>query len=163
MYLSQPSHGVVAVVSVHGDREFPVDAHGIDNVLRLQFDDIETSDPSDPESMHRTWTRDKWAKEVGRPMLAPSEEHAKAIIEFANSIRRIDGLALFQCQGGISRSSAAALLCLAVWTGEGHELYCANEFSRVRPSACPLLGLVALGDRLIQRHGCLLSAAKGLR
>ena len=156
MCLRQPEHGIAAVLSIHTHGEFPVDATGIEHVLSLQFDDVEMPSQSEGENLHRNWTREKWAKETGRQFTPPCKEDAQAIINFAHTIRTIDGIVLFQCQGGISRSSAAALVCLAAWTGPGWELFCVEELIRVRPGASPNRALVALGDELLELSGRLI-------
>ena len=91
-------------------------------------------------------------------MKPPTIDDAKAIIEFASSLADVSGTVLCQCQGGVSRSGAAALLCLATWTSGGDERYCMGELLRVRPCAAPLRGLVAFGDTLLGRGGKLVEA-----
>ena len=72
----------------------------------------------------------------------------------------MDGTLLCQCQGGISRSSAAALLCLATWTGPGREEYCIERLRAVRPSVLPHRNLVAFGDEFLGRKGKLLATLR---
>ena len=50
-------------------------------ICALQFDDVEISDPTDQLAIHRTWTQNRWAKEIGRPVVTAGKEHAQAIIE----------------------------------------------------------------------------------
>jgi predicted protein tyrosine phosphatase len=79
---------------------------------------------------------------AGRPMSPPTIEDARAIIDFADSIRDLKGTVLCQCQGGISRSPAAALLCLATWTQKGEEEYCMRTLRQIAPAAVPHRGLI---------------------
>ena len=149
---------VKAIICIYGAREFPVEAPAINNKLVLRFDDAEVVNMTDPEEGYRAWIRSKWATEIGRPTTPPNVADAKAIIEFANAAAGIEGTVLCQCQGGISRSPAAALLCLATWTGERREQYCMNELLRIRPCAAPHRGLVLFGDHLLGRGGKLIRA-----
>jgi predicted protein tyrosine phosphatase len=45
--------------------------------------------------------------------MPPTLEHARLIIDFAKSISEIEGGLLCHCLGDVSRSPAAALICLA--------------------------------------------------
>ena len=154
---------VEALISIHGLREHAVDAPWVAHQLVLRFDDVETANLSDPARAYAAWTRQKWAKEMGRPLTPPSAEDAKAIIEFARGITQLEGAVLCQCQAGVSRSPAAALLCLATWTGEGQEEYCVRHLLRARPCAAPLLDLISFGDDLLKRGGKLVDAVRRAR
>lgn len=149
---------VDALVSIYGEREYPLDAPGIGRKLELRFDDVPVVDLNDPVHGYAAWTRQRWAAEMGRPPKPPTIEDAKAIIEFARIIADVSGTVLCQCQGGVSRSAAAALLCLAVWTEAGDERYCIEQLLRVRPYAAPLRDLVAFGDKILGRSGKLIEA-----
>jgi predicted protein tyrosine phosphatase len=96
-------------------------------------------------------------------MVAPNMDDARAIIEFAHATRHVDGTVLFSCQGGVSRSAAAAMICLAAWTGKGREEYCAEMLLRVRPCASPNRSLIRFGDELLQRDGRLICAVRSAR
>lgn len=100
---------------------------------------------------------------VGLNFSPPTEAHARAIIEFARKIQPVDGILLRQCLAGISRSSAAALLCLTEWTGPGHECDCVEHVLAIRPAAQPHRDLVRFGDRILNRNGRLLAALDSLR
>ncbi|HVP12795.1 MAG TPA: hypothetical protein VMV94_16590, partial [Phycisphaerae bacterium] len=106
----------------------------------------------------RVRLRQRHSAEYGLRLIFPTIEHAKAVIDFAQSIREIEGTVLCQCQGGISRSPAAALLCLATWTDPGWEQYCVEQVLAVRPCAIPHPDLVAFGDELLHRQGKLVDA-----
>jgi len=146
---------VKAIISIHGLHEYAVDAPGVWRRLTLRFDDVDVPDPNDALGMYRSWVHRKWAAEIGRPMTPPSREDAEAIIDFARSIRDMEGTLLCHCHAGISRSPAAALLCLAAWTGAGREKHCVEQIMQNRPAAVPHLGLIAFGDTLLGRQGSL--------
>jgi len=159
MLLRQPAGAhVEAIISIHGSHEYAVDAPGVSRRLTLRFDDVDVPDPHDAISMYRSWVQFKWAEEIGRPVTPPRPEDAEAIIGFARSIEDMDGMLLCQCQAGISRSPAAALLCLAAWTGAGREKDCVEQIMRLRPAAMPHVGLVRYGDAVLGRGGEMVRA-----
>lgn len=163
MLRTRAAQEVEALISIHGQHEHAVDAPGIAHRLVLRFDDVETVNLSDPARAYTAWARQKWAKEMGRPLTPPSAKDAKAIIEFAREIAELKGAVLCQCQAGVSRSPAAALLCLATWTGGGQEEYCMRQLLRARPCAAPLLDLMSFGDDLLGRGGKLVDAVRRAR
>jgi predicted protein tyrosine phosphatase len=151
---------VKAIISIQGLHEVPIDAPSVPDRLTLHFDDVDPPHTNDRVAFYRAWVQKRWAKEVGRPLRPPTAQDARAIVEFAWKIRDInDGIVLCQCGAGMSRSPAAALLCLAAWTGVGNERYCVDEVLRVRPGATPLMGLVMLGDAELGLEGRLIIAA----
>jgi predicted protein tyrosine phosphatase len=155
-------HGVApkveAIVSIQGQRDPCIDCAGITHSLVLRFDDVDAPDPSDPMSIARFRVQQRRMADVGLTIRPPTIDHARLIIEFAREVSDVAGPVVFQCEAGISRSSAAGLLCLATWTGEGHEQYCVERLLRVRPAARPLKCLVAFGDALLGRGGTLVSS-----
>lgn len=164
MFLAQsPRPRVDAVLSIHGKREYAVDAPGVPHVRVLQFDDTELPDESESFAEARVAIRQREAAAIGLDLCPPSESHAKAILEFAEATRRADGFVLFQCLAGVSRSPAAALICMAAWTGVGHETECVKHLIDIRPCCQPHRGLVAMGDALLNRKRRLLSALDTLR
>jgi predicted protein tyrosine phosphatase len=157
MLLRRPQHGVTAIISVCGAREHRVEA-GVPHRLDLCFDDVDVPDHADVESMLRSSARSHAAQQTGLHLTPPSLEDARRIIDFARAIRDVDGAVLCQCGAGISRSTAAALICLATWTGPGAERACVDELLRVCPAASPHPDLVGFGDELLGRNGQLLIA-----
>ncbi len=159
MLLRSPeSRQVEAIISIHGRHEPPLTLSPPAHVLVLQFDDAEPLDLSKPLDALQSLIRQRQAAEDGRLIAVPTIEDAQAIIDFSRRIADIRGALLCQCQGGISRSSAAALLAIATWTGQGQEQYCMQQVLQIRPSAAPLLGLVTLGDNILNRGGKLVQA-----
>jgi predicted protein tyrosine phosphatase len=108
--------------------------------------------------MLRSQARSRAAEQTGLHVTPPRIDDARRIIDFARSIRVLDGTVLCQCGAGISRSTAAALIALATWTGPGTERECVEELLRIRPAASPHPDLVGFGDELLERNGRLLLA-----
>lgn len=151
---------VRAILAIHGRREFPVETDGVPHSLVLRFDDTEAPSATDPLHAARVRIRQRDAADNGLILVPPTLDHARAIIQFAQALRDLDGILLCHCMAGVSRSTAAALLCLATWTGPGRERYCIEHVLAVRPCAVPHADLVAFGDQLLQRDGNLMEAVR---
>jgi predicted protein tyrosine phosphatase len=149
---------VGAIISICGKRDYAVEAAGVEHTLVLHFDDVEVDDGTDPFSRYMAWARRRQAAQVGLEPVPPVRDDARAIIEFAESIKHIEGIVLCQCQAGMSRSPAAALLCLAAWTEAGEEAYCVTTVREARPAAVPHRDLVRFGDEILGRAGKLVAA-----
>ena len=63
---------------------------------------------------------------------------------------------LCDCEAGVSRSSAAALIMYACWLGPGREREAMERVLAQRPVAVPNRRMVGLADRLLDRGGCLI-------
>lgn len=164
MLLKKPeSADVQAIIAIHGQFEFPVESDAVSRILVLRFDDSEAQSATDPIEAARIRLRQREAAKSGRAPMPPTADDARSIIEFAESIRQMDGTLLCQCRAGISRSPAAALLCLATWTGPGRESECVGHLLSIRPSAVPHLDLVAFGDEELDRHGRLVEELRQRR
>jgi predicted protein tyrosine phosphatase len=161
MLLKQPEGAdMTKLITIRGQREFAVDAPHITHRLSLEFDDTEAPQPGDLLHASRIRLRQRASESIGLRVTPPTPEHAKAIIEFAKSIRDMDGALLCQCFAGISRSSAAAVLCLAVWIGPGREPECVESVRAIRPAAIPHPDLIRFGDKLLNRDGKLVDAIR---
>ena len=147
-----------AIIAIHSQHDHALATDSVPYQLVLEFDDCEVQSRSDILNAARTRLRQRHAEQFSLQLVLPTIEHAKAIINFAQSIREIEGTLLCQCQGGISRSPAAALLCLAAWTDPGWEDYCVRQVLAVRPCAVPHPDIVAFGDEILQRKGKLVEA-----
>jgi predicted protein tyrosine phosphatase len=147
-----------ALITIHGQREYPIEVPGLSAHLGLEFDDTVAPSPTDPIQAASVRMRHRQAAEIGLNLRPPTVEDAASIIEFAGAIRDTQGSLLCQCQAGISRSPAAALLCLATWTEPGQESHCVQHLLSVRPSAVPHSDLVAFGDTVLGRGGLLCDA-----
>ena len=158
MFLRGPSgRDVASVISIHGRREFGVEAD-VAHRLDLTFDDVEVAAADDPMSLLRVTSRRRWAERNGLIEAAPTAADAAAIVRFAREVRGIEGIVLCHCGGGMSRAPAAALICLATWRGAGAEAQCVEEVFRLRRGAVPHAGLVRFADELLGRGGKLCSA-----
>jgi predicted protein tyrosine phosphatase len=153
-------HSVEAIITIHGQREYPVLAPDVPHVLDLEFDDCETPSRTDPIEAARVRLRQREIAEMGLRSRPPVIEDAAAIVAFAQATQGIAGVLLCQCQGGVSRSPAAALLCLASWTGPGTEDRCVKHVLAICPHAVPHLDLVTFGDEVLHREGRLIEALR---
>lgn len=88
--------------------------------------------------------------------LPPSEQHVARIIDLAAKLTETDRI-LVHCQAGISRSSAAALIILAI-RNPGQEPDLARRLRDEGPWFAPNRLMVEIADRLIGR-GPVLGAA----
>lgn len=159
MYLRQVgADEIQAIVAIHGQREHPIEVPSGVPSLILQFDDSQAPDEEDPLDHARFRLRKREAAAVGLSLDPPNEGHARSIIEFARQIQSLPGTLICQCAAGISRSPAAALLCLAAWLGPGQESACVQQVLAIRPAAQPHRDLVRFGDRILGRGGRLLEA-----
>ena len=152
-----PKPNVSAIISIHGRREFGIEAD-VPYRLDLRFDDIEVPAAGDVMAMHRALSRKRLSEQNGLVEAAPVVGDAAAIVNFAETARGADGIVLCHCGGGMSRAPAAALICLSVWRGPGTEADCVAEILKLRLGAVPHLGLVRFADQLLGRHGKLVRA-----
>jgi predicted protein tyrosine phosphatase len=153
-----PPPNVSAIISIHGGREFGVEAD-VRHRLDLAFDDVEVAAAGDDvEALQRAMSRKRWAEQNGVAEVPPVKADAAPIIEFARTVRDVDGVVLCHCNAGMSRAPAAALICLSVWRGMGSEAECVADVQRLRRGAVPHAGLVRLADELLGRGGRLVRA-----
>lgn len=145
-----PTPNVTGIISIHGGREFGVEAE-VPRRLDLAFDDVEIAAPDDMIAMQRAMSRKRWSEQNGLTEVAPVSADAAAIIEFAEHARGVEGVMLCHCAGGISRAPAAALICLSVWRGPGSEAKCVADVLKLRHGAMPHVGLVRFADELLGR------------
>jgi len=148
-----------AVISIHGKREFGVEL-ACEHRLDLPFDDVEVVRPGDLEAMERQMMRRRWNERNGLMEVAPTKADVASIVELADRIRDVKGVVLCHCDGGMSRAPAAALICLAVWRGEGTEKDCVEEIRRLRRGVVPHVGVVGIADEVLRRGGKLVQALK---
>ncbi|MCK6486633.1 MAG: hypothetical protein L6R00_21190 [Phycisphaerae bacterium] len=127
-------------------------------VLELHFDDTDSPECTDAIEAARIRLRQREAAAMGLRLTPPAPQDARRIIEFAESIRGMDGDLLCTCLGGVSRSTAAALICLATWSGPGREDECMKQLLAIRPCAAAHRDLIRFADELLNRGGRLSSA-----
>ena len=158
----RPGLALAGLVSIHGRREFGVEAEA-GRRLDLVFDDVEVPEPGDVFALQRAMSRRRWAEQNGLAEVPPGSADAAAVIEFAEALRGAGGTVLCHCGGGMSRAPAAALICLAVWAGAGAEAECVASVRRLRRGAVPHAGLVRFADALLGREGKLVEALSARR
>ncbi len=160
MYLhGTPKPNVTAIISIHGAREYGVEAV-VPNRLDLMFDDVEVAKTGDLLALQRAFSRRRSSEQNGLIEVAPALSDATAIIRFAETLRDAGGILLTHCGAGMSRATAAALICLSVWRGPGTEDDCVNAVFQLR-RAVPHMGLVRFADQALGRDGKLVSALAG--
>ena len=152
-----PTPNVAAIISIHGAREFGVEAE-VAHRLDLTFDDAEVAAAHDVTAIQRAMSRKRWLEQNGLREVAPVVADVMSIIKLAEEVRRVDGVLLCHCGGGMSRAPAAALICLAVWRGAGFEKESVSEILRLRRGAVPHVGMIRFADELLGRDGKLVTA-----
>ena len=157
-----PVPDVTGIISIHGSREFGVEAEVLPR-LDLTFDDVEVAAPDDMMAVQRAMSRKRWAEQNGLTEVAPVRADVEAIVRFAETVRDADGIVLCHCGGGMSRAPAAALICLCVWRGAGREAECVAEIVKLRRGAVPHIGLVRFADELLSCDGKLIAALAAAR
>jgi predicted protein tyrosine phosphatase len=90
----------------------------------------------------------------------PSGQDVDRLIRFAQDVQATPGGILLHCQAGISRSTAAAAIILAVVLGHGREAEALCEVYRVQPEARPNTRMIELADAALGRNGALMQAAE---
>jgi predicted protein tyrosine phosphatase len=65
------------------------------------------------------------------------------------------------CVAGISRSTAAALILLAIEMGPGRERECVEQVFMIRPCAWPNSRMVRYADSILERGGALINQLEG--
>jgi len=88
----------------------------------------------------------------------PSREDIERLVRFAQGVDLRRGGLLVQCQAGISRSSAAAMIILAVIHGPGREGDAARDVLRANPQARPNQRMLELGGDVLGRGDALVRA-----
>jgi predicted protein tyrosine phosphatase len=101
--------------------------------------------------------------DISQPMpgyILPEEDHVATLIDLFRE-RRTGSAILIHCLAGISRSTAAALIALAV-EHEGLEKEAALRLRAAAPHADPNRRMIALADMLLGRDGRLIAAREGM-
>jgi predicted protein tyrosine phosphatase len=92
----------------------------------------------------------------------PTPDDVERLIYFARGIDLTKGRLLVHCQAGISRSSAAAIIVLAVLGGPGYERDAVAHVRRVHPSGRPNVRMLELADTILETDGALLRASQSV-
>ena len=97
-------------------------------------------------------------------VILPAPEHVEQLLRFGReALASVRGAhLLIHCHAGVSRSTAAAILCLtqAYPTRSAYDTL--GDVVRLQPAAWPNLRLLELGDEALGRHGELIAAAGAL-
>lgn len=109
----------------------------VPRVLRLVFDDTTCS---------------RWHHS------APHEKDIKRIVDFAQSLQNEPGILLIHCEAGISRSSAAGIICKTIWLGLGHDADAIIDIYTNNPIAWPNTLMVEYADKILEKNGALIKA-----
>ena len=149
---------VGAIVSIHGAREFGVEAAGVKR-LDLEFDDCDVVESGN--LVERSAARERLQQEAenGRVLRPVGLEDVRKLVDFAREVEGVERV-LVHCGGGVSRGPAAAVVVLATWMGEGEEGYCVEAVLRGRRGACPHEGVLRFGDEVLGRNGKLVEALR---
>jgi predicted protein tyrosine phosphatase len=147
-----------AIISIGSQGDSP--CPGFESVsarLRLEFDDVSSSQRI-PEDEARQWYNASLDALGASKQQGPQKHHIESIIKFATEIQGTQGTLLCHCEAGISRSSAAAMMCLAVWLGPNQEQSAAQHLYNIRPVAQPHRDMILFADQLLERNGELSKA-----
>lgn len=90
-------------------------------------------------------------------MVLPGEKHVTRLIAFAEAWRRERPIVI-HCYAGISRSTAAAYVALAVAAPERNEDDIAQRLRAASPTATPNARIVAVADAILGRQGRMIAA-----
>lgn len=94
-------------------------------------------------------------------ILIADAEHIDQLLGFGRAAMASGSAAhlLIHCHAGVSRSTAAAVLCLVQARPSRPAYEAFGEITRLRPNAWPNLRMIELGDDALGRHGELVAAA----
>lgn len=125
--------GLAFLVSIGGAQDPPpAGLRNIANRIRLVFEDTLSLD------------------ECG-----PSRDDVERLIQFARRVDFTHGGLLTHCESGISRSSAAAIIVLAVALGPGREGEAVARVREVHPAARPNRLMLQLADEILVTGGVI--------
>jgi predicted protein tyrosine phosphatase len=96
--------------------------------------------------------------------IPPELEHVEQLLAFGRDVMASgpDAHLLVHCHAGVSRSTAAAALCLAQAYPTRSAYETLGEVARLRSGAWPNLRMIELGDIVLGRQGELIAAAGAL-
>ena len=143
-------------------REMPDHAARIrpSHLVSLVAPDVQ---PPTPEGVSRENHHRVGINDITMPMegyVHPDEHHIAALIQFFRGWHRQRPM-LIHCLAGISRSTAAALIMLAL-DAEGRELQAARHLWNSAPHAYPNFQMIALADELLKREGRLIATRESI-
>lgn len=133
-------HGAKSVIGILGPETPHPGYSGIDNHLRLTFNDINADTPG---------------------LISPREQDAKRLISFIENWDQKQPM-LIHCWAGISRSTASAFAALCILRPEDDEMALAQELRAASPSATPNRLITTQVDHLLGRKGRMLKAVEAI-
>lgn len=94
-------------------------------------------------------------------LVAPSDQHVSAIVDFARSWDRQAPL-LVHCMMGVSRSPAAALIAALAVSPDQDDHALVQRLRQASVQATPNARLIEIGDHVLSRNGRLVAAVKAI-
>lgn len=94
-------------------------------------------------------------------LVAPSDQHVSAIVDFARSWDRQAPL-LVHCMMGVSRSPAAALIAALAVAPDQDDHALVQRLRQASVQATPNARLIEIGDHVLSRNGRLVAAVKAI-
>lgn len=94
-------------------------------------------------------------------LVAPSDQHVSAIVDFARSWDRQAPL-LVHCMMGVSRSPAAALIAALAVAPDQDDHVLVQRLRQASVQATPNARLIEIGDHVLSRQGRLVAAVKAI-
>ena len=117
-----------------------------------------TPDGIEPSKHFRVAVHD--VSESSWGSIVPEDKHVRALVAFLEERSRDQGI-LLHCYAGISRSTAGALIALAI-DMDGREMEAAHLLRQAAPFAQPNSRLVELADEILGRNGRLVTARQAM-
>ncbi len=133
-------HGAKSVIGILGPETPHPGYSGVDNHLRLTFNDINDDTPG---------------------LISPREQDAKRLISFIENWDQKQPM-LIHCWAGISRSTASAFAALCILRPEDDEMALAQELRAASPSATPNRLITTQVDHLLGRKGRMLKSVEAI-
>lgn len=120
--------------------------------------------PATPDSIESKNHLKLAMNDIGEPtqgLVAPSERHINALIDFVASWDRAGDLVI-HCWAGISRSTAGAFVTLCALNADIDEIELAWLIRNLSPTATPNSLLISSADRVLQRNGRMIEAVEAI-
>ena len=133
-------HNAKSVIGILGPESPHPDYAGIENHLKLTFNDINADTPG---------------------LISPRIVDAKRLIAFIEDWNQKQSL-LIHCWAGISRSTASAFAALCILRPDESEMELAKELREASPSATPNRMITSQVDELLGRKGRMLKAIESI-
>ncbi len=133
-------HQAKSVIGILGPETPHPGYSGIENHLKLTFNDINADTPG---------------------LISPREQDAKRLITFIEEWDQKQPM-LIHCWAGISRSTASAFAALCILRPDDDEMELAQELRAASPSATPNRLITTQVDQLLGRQGRMLAAVEAI-